>query len=432
MIQPIIKPNNAKERERLRILVAMLGAKRHYAIPRMLHQAGMLERFYTDAYIGNKPWLERFISLISYSGLGLRGFKELLGRKEPEIPSDKVISFDLFGLWYWWKHQKKVQNSAIQVEFFAEVGRRFDELIIARGLSNVNVVYGFNGASLELFRHAKERECRCVFEQTIAPRKILRQLLLNEVERWPGWQPDLILSPDKDSFVEREEEEWKLADLIIDGSEFVVNSLIACGVSKDKCRVVPYGMDFSRFNCEAKSSLKGRRLRVLFVGEVGLRKGIPYLLEAIRLVGAKHIKAKLAGPVSLGQEKVDSYNSAVEFLGVVPRIHIADLYSWADVLVLPTICDGFGNVQIEALANGLPVIATPNCGSVVRDGVDGHIVPIRDPEAIASVLEAYINDPALVAAEQDAAYKGRERYSLEAYQERLIEVLESFSYLALR
>jgi glycosyltransferase involved in cell wall biosynthesis len=97
------------------------------------------------------------------------------------------------------------------------------------------------------------------------------------------------------------------------------------------------------------------------------------------------------------------------------------------VFVFPSICEGSATVTYEALASGIPVIATPNTGSVVRDGIDGHIVPMRNPEAIAQSIESYLKTPGLHEAEQNKDIKGRERLGIEAYGGRLIKAIDFVS-----
>jgi glycosyltransferase involved in cell wall biosynthesis len=165
-------------------------------------------------------------------------------------------------------------------------------------------------------------------------------------------------------------------------------------------------------------------LRLLFIGEIGLRKGVPYLLEALRMLNTKKVHAKLVGKIALSREIVTRYTDVADFVGSVPRSDIKSLYDWADVFVLPSICEGSATVTYEALASGVPVICTPNTGSMVRDRVDGHIVPIRNPEAIAQSIENYLKTPGLLEAEQNEAIKGRERLGIEAYGERLVKAID--------
>ena len=110
-------------------------------------------------------------------------------------------------------------------------------------------------------------------------------------------------------------------------------------------------------------------------------------------------------------------------VGQVPRSQIHQHYAWADVFLLPSICEGSATVTYEALACGLPVITTPNTGSIVRDNIDGYIVPIRDVEAIASRLELLISQPELLQQMNAQALKISELGSLTSYQTRLLQVL---------
>lgn len=109
----------------------------------------------------------------------------------------------------------------------------------------------------------------------------------------------------------------------------------------------------------------------------------------------------------------------------MPRAEIGEWYRWADVLVLPSVSDTFGLVILEAMAAGLPVIASVASGGpdVVRDDVDGWIVPVRDPEAIAERLEALAMRPELVRTMGDAARSRAAEFSPAAYGRRLLEAI---------
>ncbi|NIO85880.1 MAG: glycosyltransferase, partial [Candidatus Aminicenantes bacterium] len=231
---------------------------------------------------------------------------------------------------------------------------------------------------------------------------------------------ELFLPEDKHPFIEREEAEWELADVVLTGSDFVTEGLVSCGVEGGKCVRVPYGVNLETFSYRVREKRNDGKLRILFVGQVGLRKGIPYLLRALEMIGEKHIAVKIAGKICVSNKVIDRYRASHDFLGEVPRSEIPDLYSWADVFVIPSLCEGSATVTYEALASGVPVIATPNTGSLVRDGIDGQIVPIRDPEAIASAIEKYISEPKLLEEHRRAAQGDRWRCGLDAYRKRLL------------
>jgi glycosyltransferase involved in cell wall biosynthesis len=102
---------------------------------------------------------------------------------------------------------------------------------------------------------------------------------------------------------------------------------------------------------------------------------------------------------------------------------MAEHYAWADVFLLPSICEGSATVCYEALAAGVPVITTENAGSVVRDGVDGFIVPIRDAEAVVERLEMLYRDRELLESMSRGAFARAREFTVEKYGERLLEAI---------
>jgi glycosyltransferase involved in cell wall biosynthesis len=403
------------------MIVATLGARMHYAVPRVLHEAGLLERFYTDSYIGNKPLLEAVLKIIPVRARP-RGLQRWLGRRDEVLPPQKVVSFEFFGWNYvWLRHRSRTGMERSRVH--ANAGRSFSNRIIATHPRQVDAVWGFNGACLELFQWAKARGIRCVVEQTIAPRRVEHRLLSEEFEYWPGWQADTETMCYPDPLSEREEAEWALADLIVAGSEFVAEGLRTCKVSAGKIRVVPYGVDVRHFQPADRS--RPGPLRILFAGEVGLRKGVPYLLQALHHIGAGQVDVRMAGRISLAPDKIAPFRDLAELLGPAPRSLMASLFSWADVLVLPSIVEGSAIVIYEALSSGLPVITTPNAGSVVRNGIEGFVLPIRDVDALQARIADLAADRNLLSAMGEAARARALDFTLERYRDRLLDALGS-------
>jgi len=133
---------------------------------------------------------------------------------------------------------------------------------------------------------------------------------------------------------------------------------------------------------------------------------------------------RLVGPVAIREPYRRRWQTRVELTGQVSRTEVRRHYEWADVFVFPTICDSFGIVQVEALAAGLPVITTAHAGSVVRDGVDGFIVPIRDAAAIAEKMDRLAADPYLLKKMSFAAGDRAREFSWEKYGERLVATVK--------
>ena len=129
----------------------------------------------------------------------------------------------------------------------------------------------------------------------------------------------------------------------------------------------------------------------------------------------------VVGSIGISEDGVKSAPRNMTFHGPVNRDKTEEFYRSADLFVLPTLSDGFALTQLEAMAHGLPVIATPNCGEVVTDGVDGLIVPASEPMALAEAIQLLIQDPEKLSAMSAATTMKLEQFSLS----KLVENLEA-------
>ena len=311
---------------------------------------------------------------------------------------------------------------------FLWANRRFGELVSGADWGAADSVFTFNGAGLEILQRAKQRGLFAVSEQTIAPSAIEQALLREEQALHPGWERPL-KNDFAEEFSRREQQEWRLADLILCGSEFVRHGIRQCGGPVEKCAVIPYGVDGPEAGQESKlqnpkSQRQGKRgpLRVLTVGTVGLRKGAPYVLAAAKaLQGCAEFR--WVGAINLLPEFAASMARHVQLVGAVPRSEVSAHYRWADVFLLASICEGSATASYEALAHGLPVVCTPNTGSIVREGTDGFIVPVRDPGVVADRLSALAANVHLICHMGISARQRAEQFSLESYGKKLLKTL---------
>lgn len=186
--------------------------------------------------------------------------------------------------------------------------------------------------------------------------------------------------------IERELTEYDECDLIFVPSRFVQRSFIDRGVSEEKLRVVPYGVDLEMFRPVKKED---KVFRIIYVGELSVRKGIHYLLEAASRFSEKEVEVWLIGSaLPESQALLNRYKGRFRHLGVLPRAELHRYYSQGSVFVIASIEEGLALVQAQAMACGIPIIATVNTGAedLFSDGVEGFIVPIRDANAIAEKI----------------------------------------------
>jgi glycosyltransferase involved in cell wall biosynthesis len=166
-------------------------------------------------------------------------------------------------------------------------------------------------------------------------------------------------------------------------------------------------------------------LRVLWLGQVNLRKGIQYLIGAARLLEGENIQFDVVGPVGISQAAIAAAPRNMVFHGRVPRDQASTWYRRGDVFVLPTLSDGFAITQLEAMSHGLPVIATPCCGEVVNDGVDGFVVPSRNVESLVTALQRYLGESGLMQHQRNAALKKAKRFTVDHLAANLMSLEES-------
>ena len=390
----------------------------HYAVPRILHQAGLLERFYTDI-CATKGW-PRLLQAMPKS---LRPSKldRLAGRIPKGIPPGRITAFTGFGVEYA-RRLAAANNGDQRNAAFLWGGAEFNRRIIARGFGKAGAVYAFNSAALELLESAHRHGLKGVVEQTITPRNIEWRLLSEEQVRYAHWELPLGGHLMRE-YCDRELAEWTAADLVVCASPYVQAGIIACGGSPDKCVVVPYGIDFTAIPCQRPKRVSGP-LRVLTVGAVGLRKGSPYVLAAARqLRGIAEFR--MVGAVQVLEPAQRELRNWVDLAGTVPSAEMIRQYEWADVFLLPSLCEGSATSTYEALGYGLPVICTPNTGSVVRDGIEGFIVPAHDHLVIVEKLERLASHRDILAGMSENARRRREHFTLVKYGERLIAALQS-------
>ncbi|MCS4155845.1 glycosyltransferase involved in cell wall biosynthesis [Salinibacter ruber] len=243
------------------------------------------------------------------------------------------------------------------------------------------------------------------------PGRVEKELVLEEMDRWPGWAASapVLYEP----YQERRRAEWTHADAVVVNSEWSRKALTQQGVGEDKIHVVPLAYDASGIEPNLGNRyMRDGPLRVLWLGRVNLRKGIQYLVEAAGEMEDDLLQFDVVGPLKITEEVVDQAPSNMTFHGRVPRDEVSDYYRNADVFVLPTLSDGFAITQLEAMAHGLPVVTTPNCGRVVTDGEDGWIIPPRDSDVLAETLADCARHRAQLHQMAERAHATSKQYTL--------------------
>lgn len=398
------------QHQSLRIIVIQMGARMHYAVPALLARAGMLEHFYTD--ICGNVGMFKYLNHILPSFLLPKAFKRLLGRKLPsEISKEKLTTCSTIAL------INAIQNKAKKTE------QRLKNIILRDNFRHANALYtNFINSDIDIVTIAKKRGLKIIHEVILNPDAGI--IINEERNRFPGLENE---DDQKklETGIERDKKKWSLSDLILVPSRFVYESVTRLGAEPERIKIVPYGID-SDWLEEIPCPKRGR---VLFVGSVGLRKGNHYLAQATRLLHKRGVdcEVRVVGPCEQGNPKIiespEFYGP--KYIGQIPRSEVRKEFLEADIFVLPTLSDSFALVHLEAMACGVPVITTTNCGSVVRDGIEGFIIPIRDPVILADRMEQLLSNESLRRQMSIKAKERAKQFTWDKYEERLITTLNS-------
>jgi glycosyltransferase involved in cell wall biosynthesis len=288
---------------------------------------------------------------------------------------------------------------------------------VASELGGAKAVYCYEDGALETFRAAKARGLRCFYELPISWWETSRRLLREEAERLPAWAPTLVGPRDSEEKLRRKSDELALADLVICPSRFVQDSLppgtrgIVAEFGSPPVRVRPAG--------------ENKKLRVLFAGAMTQRKGLADLFDAFRRLRRDDIELVVMGaPVA----PMNFYRAQfADFIHEPPRPHdaVLELMSRCDVLALPSIVEGRALVQQEALACGMPLLATRNAGGedLIEDGRAGFLVPMRDSGALAEKIAWLADHRECLAEMRAAAQRKAAEYPWSRYTETIINAI---------
>ena len=266
-----------------------------------------------------------------------------------------------------------------------------------------DAVIGYEHFCRATFRRARRLGVRTVYNMTAAHYRVSQAAFRAEAEREPGLRDDYRRHAEaRDPGRNRhKDDEFAAADFVVANSRFTARSLRACGFPAERIAVVPLGAP--AVVPGAASAGHGGPLRFLYAGGVSALKGAHYLLRAWGRA-APTAELRLAGEWQL-PAAYQTLPPGALFLGRLSREALSAEYLRADLLVFPTLCDGFGMVVTEAFAHGLPVLATPAAGAadLVREGENGWLVPPADADRLAAALAWCAESPGRVRAMRAAA-----------------------------
>ena len=268
------------------------------------------------------------------------------------------------------------------------IAKAFGRFASRHAVGHVDVLVGWSSATLEAISPVHGLGAKVVIERGSShiahQTKILVEAYQEFGLNFAGTHPEMIA---------REEQEYAAADAIAVPTQFAASTFAARGLG-EKLIVNPYGVDLTRFSLSAEPN-QNPKPRILFVGSIGIRKGVPWLLQAFGGL-ADIAEMHLIGPVEKGFEKVLAQFSldGVTLRGALASEQIPAELQAADIFCLPSLEEGFPLSLLQAMASGLPIITTEEAGAedIIEPGVEGLIVPSKDSVSLTEALGQLANN----------------------------------------
>lgn len=369
-------------------ICCQVGAREHYAVPRALHRRRALAELITDY------WMDGSFT----SGVAAGMVSRLAARHHEDLADASVKNFNAgyFQIGAEFKLLRKTGWDAIvkrNLWFQSNAKTRVQELL-SRDIADV--VFSYSYAAKELFEVAREAEAYCVLGQ-IDP-GLVEWELVDEIRRQHGFEP---IEMPPDYYWNNWHAECELADMIVVNSNWSKKALIKQGICEQKIRIIPLAYELDEPATHKKTAYPDhfsneRPLEILFLGQVIPRKGIIELIGAIEALQKSPVQWTLVGNGELALMNSLNQFPNVKTVGQIDRQSVVTFYQQSDVFILPTHSDGFAITLLEATAHGLPIIASPFCGDVVNDGVNGIELPEVTSEAIIQTVRKLLGTPKLL------------------------------------
>ncbi len=424
LTQPVASPI-APPAATHKAVVVQSGARDAYQVARALADAGMLEALVTDLFWpSDRPWARSIAQRLPSS---LRAM--LSQRTEPRLPSDLVRLCTLSGLSTLLVDKlprvplslrRRVTRSAD-----ATLGRTAGELASRTGAGLLS--YSYYG--YDAFTHYPHPGM--LFQLHPHPAS-MRRILSEELAAHPDCASSLRqeweLALPEDDF-QHLVAETRMAAHLLAASSFTRSTLVEHGATAESVTVVPYGVDSTRFtpNLGRRSSATGP-LRLLFVGRINQRKGIKYLLEALRLLNTSEVHLTICGRVVDSLDLFKPFASQVDIRPDVSAPELVAAYQAADLFVFPSIAEGFGQVLLESLASGLPILSTTRTAApdLIDHGIQGFVVDPRRPDLLAAQIDWALIHRADLAHMSHEARLRAEQFTWARFRSGIVSAVSSF------
>lgn len=412
-----------------KITIAIPFQQHSFRTAKGLIKYNMLNKYFTSVYNDEKG-IYKILKFVLSEDL----IKRMKGRADKEISPYVIRISSFYGLLY---------LAAFRIEFLKKYVPNIRNILLKSfGKKTVKECYKINSQfiitydtqSYDIFEEISKKQYSIIKILDMASTSALtiRRIIDEEVKKNYPFSNSLkrhkIAYNDQQCSIYKKEID--LADYLLVPSNFVKESLKEIGVSEEKIFYLPHGVDINMFSPNYKKLNLNARLTFLFVGRVEAAKGIYYLLEAFKQLQTLKIKLLVVGDTMGQLEELKKYTSNVEFVGLKRRDEMPEYYNKADVFILSSLWEGSSLSLLEALAMGLPAIASKySCApEVIIEGEEGFVIEPRDIVELKKRIIWFYNNKERIPEMSKKARTKVEEYTWENYENNISKIIKKIMY----
>ena len=393
-----------------------------------LHNANILSGFYTGIASFEGNWLDKLGAIKSLSEIRRRRFQSYLQPVTHTVPW--LEAGRLLALRTGATQLTKHETGTLSVDAVYRYHDRYVAKKLRKAVNKkVTGVYCYEDGAAATFKEAKRLGITAFYDLPIGYWRAARRLLIDETERWPDWAETLHGFKDSDTKLERKEEEIRLSDVIFVASGFTAKTLSDFPGTLPPVKVIPYGFPTVSENRKYDGLTNKKKIKVLFVGGLSQRKGIADLFAVAESLH-DHVELTIVGRKAT--ENCAALNTSLakhKWIPGLPHHDVLQLMKQQDLLVFPSLFEGFGLVISEAMSQGMPVITTERTAGpdLIQHAQNGWLVEAGSTLALHEAVEHFVRNPHLLSRFGKAAQETARRRPWRVYGNELAAAIANIN-----
>lgn len=413
--------------KKLKIIVAHPGKQHSFQTAVGLKEAGMLYKYITTVYSKPGSHTHRITGMLKGKNKQKAEFRycELLNDSD-------VLLFNEFNALITILLSRIPKLHRFYLKWNEWNASNFYKKVMVYAKKNdVDAVIVYDGYSDKHFDLLKDTKILRIMDVSIANRQYIRKIFDADIretgnsaiksEQIEYWDEGLL---------ERDMKGVRSSEYFLAASQFVKNSLVSSGISEEKIKIVPYGVDITRFTVKRTNHKDiNEPLNLIFVGQPSYRKGMHHLLEAVSKFDKKQVHLTICGQYNANSDLYKAYKNSdnIYFAGFVMNIQLREYYQSADAFILPSLGEGMAMVGLEAMACGLPIMCTEFSGvnDLVENYESGYIFESTSTKSIVQGIEWAIAHKSELASMGNRARKIAEIYTWDHYRKMVAEQIKN-------